>query len=801
MLKNYFKIAIRNLLRHKVYSFINIFGLAIGMACFLLIVFYIQFERSYDDFHENSKNIYKLVRVNTLGERVERRVNTGAPLAPLLAQNFPAIKHAVRFTCFEMGLIGYGDKRFIERRFFFTDEPVFKVFTFPLLKGDPDTALKEPFSVVLTEETAQKYFGEEDPLNKILVCNFYGNRFDFKVTGVAASIPRNSHLDFDFLASYSSLRPIVGEWFLTKHWDSPTHTYILLSEGYDPRDLESQLPAFTEKHVDKWSFTSISHEIMSLKDLYFQSPGPAIGRRGNTQFLFILSVISVFILLIACINFMNLSTSRSGSRAKEIGMRKVIGAQRPQLVRQFIGESLVCSFLALFLAAFLVEFFLPAFSHFVGEELYIHYLSDSKYLLTMLLTAILVGVVSGSYPALLLSSFRPAPVLKGEFRGGGSAVLVRKALVVGQFAMSIVLIAGSILIMKQMNFVKNRDMGFNKNHLITMPIRESAVRSKYELLKDRWLQSPDILGVAATSMLPGVGSPNGINISARGVDDIDMPIIYVDHDYVKTLEVPLARGRDFSKEIATDMTEALLINEAALEKFGWQDGLGEQVEMYFKREGRKDPQYLTRVVGILPNFNFRDLTVSLQPMLFKIAPPTHLYHILIRINGNRVPESIDYVRKVWQEFQFDYPFEFTFLEDEMNNVYRSFQNFSSITRYGTFWAILIACLGLFGLASFTVEKKTKEIGVRKVLGASVPRIIRLINKEFFFLVALANMIAWPVAYYAMTHYLRYFAYRTSIGIWIFLLAGALALLVAVLTVSYQAAKAALANPVDSLRYE
>jgi hypothetical protein len=416
------------------------------------------------------------------------------------------------------------------------------------------------------------------------------------------------------------------------------------------------------------------------------------------------------------------------------------------------------------------------------------------------MTAIVVGILSGSYPALFLSSFRPAPVLKGEFRGGAAAVIVRKTLVVGQFAMSIVLIAGSILIMKQMSFVKNRDMGFNKNHLITMPIREREVRNKYDLLKDRWLQSSDVLSVSATSMLPGVGSPNGINISARGVDDLDMPIIYVDHDYVKTLEVPLARGRDFSKEIATDATEALLVDEAALERFGWKDGLGEQVEMYFKREGGKDPQYMTRVVGILPNFNFRDLTVSLQPMLFKIDPG-HFHHILIRINENRVPESIDYVRKVWQEFQFDYPFEFAFLEDEMNNVYRSFENFSSITRYGTLWAILIACLGLFGLASFTVEKRTKEIGIRKVLGASVPRIIRLINTEFFFLVILANIVAWPAAYYAMTRYLRYFAYRTSIGIWIFLLAGGLALLVAVLTVSYQAAKAALANPVDSLKYE
>jgi len=800
MFKNYLKVALRNLRRHKVYSLINILGLSIGMACFLLIVFYIQFQRSYDNFHENGKNIYQVVRVNRRGDDVERRVNTGAPLAPLMLENLSGIDEAVRFTCFRGELIGHGEECFIERRFFFADESVFKVFNFPLQQGDPDTALENPFSVVISEETAQRYFGDDNPLDKTLTYQLHAKKFDFKITGVLADIPRNSHLDFDFLASYKSLRAIAGEWFMTKHWDSPTWTYVLLPGGYDPGTLERLLPDFSERHVDKWSFTAVSHELLPLKDVYFHSPGPAIGRSGNSQFLFVLTIISVFILLIACINFMNLSTARSGSRAKEIGLRKVIGAQRPQLVSQFIGESLVCSFLAMILAVFLIELFLPTFNNFIGGELKINLLKNSGYLLTMLLTAFVVGIFAGSYPALFLSSFKPVSVLKGRLRSGGSAVFIRKILVVGQFVMSIALIAGSVFVFQQINFVKNRELGFNKNRVITIPIRDRSVRDRYEQLKNKWLQDPNILEVTASSMEPGVTSQNGIEVKTRDADDIDMGIIYVDHDYVRTLEIELARGRDFSKDISTDATQAILMNEVALEVFGWEDGLGEQMELYFKQEGKIIPQYQGRVVGIIKNFNFRDLTTPMQPILLKIEPQL-FYYTMIRINSSRLNESISYLKRTWREFQFDYPFEFTFLEDDMNNVYRNVENFAAVTRYGTFWAILISCLGLFGLASFSVEKRTKEIGIRKVLGASVPGLIRLINIDFLRLVALANIVAWPLTYYAVIRFLQYFAYRISIQIWVFLLAGGVAILVSLFTVSFQAIKAARANPVDTLRYE
>lgn len=800
MFKNYIKIAFRNLRKYKVYSLINILGLAVGMACFLLIVFYIQFEQSYDEFHQNVERVYKVVRLNTRGDQVERRVNTGAPLAPLMMENLSGLEAAVRLTCFRGELIGHGEDQFIERSFFFADESVFEVFTFPLVQGDQSTALKEPFSVVLTKEMAVKYFGDENPIGKTLSYKLRDKTFDFQVTGILAEIPRNSHLNFDFLASYRSLQPIVGEWFLTKHWDSPTHTYVLLEKGYEEESLERLLPEFSEKHVDKWSFTSVSHELLPLKDVYFHSPGPAIGRWGNSQFLFVLTLVSVFIIVIACINFMNLATARSGIRAKEIGMRKVIGAQRPQLIRQFIGESLVFSFLAVFLSVLLVRLFLPTFSHLIGEGLGINILKNPEYMGTIFLTALAVGIVAGSYPAFFLSSFRPSTVLKGEIRSGGSVIWVRKALVVGQFVLSIALITCSLFVVQQINFIKNMDVGFNKNHVVTIPVQEGSVLERSELLKNRWLQNSSILSVTASSMEPGVTSQNGINAKARGIEDLEMGIIYVDHDFVKTLEIEIAEGRDFSTDVSTDATEAILMNKTALERFGWDRGVGEPMELYWKMEGKIVPGYQGRVVGVLQNFYFRDLTTPMQPILVKIDPRRFQY-FLVRIRGETMKQAIDHLRKTWKEFQFEYPFEFSFLEEDMNHVYRNFENFALMTRYGTLWAILISCLGLFGLASFTVERRTKEIGIRKVLGASVTSLIGLVNKEFLRLVALATIIAWLLAYYGMLRFLQYFAYRTKIQIWVFLLAGILALLVSLLTVSFQAIKTALTNPAEALRHE
>jgi len=803
MFRNYLITALRNIRRYKGFAFINMAGLAVGMACFLLIVFYVRFETSYDGFHKNGRDIYLVVRENTADNYSESKGITGAPLAPLLLRNFPSVEDAVRFTAFRGEFVGRGEKRFLETRFFYADDSVFKVFTFPLAEGDPATALRDPFAVVLTAETARRYFGGQNPLGQVLSYNFYGRSFDFRVTGVLKPIPRNSQFEFDFLASYSSLKLLLGEnaeYFLTRHWDSPTWTFVKLRAGADPAELNRQLPAFSQKFVDKWSYASVNHRLQPLRDLYFHSPGPALGAHGSSELVVVLSAIAAFILLIACINFMNLATARSESRAREIGIRKVVGSEKRQLVAQFLGESLVYSFLALVLASGVVELLRPAFSNFVGKNIPIHYLRDPGLLAIMVLTAAGVGLFSGAYPAFFLASLRPFFILKGQAGGRGSGLAVRKILVVGQFVLSIALISAALLMGRQTRFLSKADMGFKKENVLAIPVRDGSLVRQYESLKARWLQRPGVLGVTASSMEPGVGGPNGINLRGRGNPDTEMPIVYVDHDFFKVLDVRMAGGRDFSRAVSTDAAGALVLNESARQRLAWTDGIGEAAELFFKEGGKIVPVYQTTVIGVVKDFHFRDLTTSIQPVLFKIDA-RRFSSLLVRLDGQRIPEAIDGLKSSWQEFHFNQPFEFTFLEDDMKTVYKSFSNFTRLTAYATGLAIFIACLGLFGLASYTIEKRVKEIGVRKVLGASVSRIALLLSKDFLKLVLVANVVAWPAAFYFIENWLRSFAYRISVGFGTFVLAGLLALAVALVTVGARAVKAALANPADSIRYE
>ena len=799
MFKNFLKIAVRNFRKQGGYSFINIAGLALGMACFLLIVFYVQFEKSYDNFHENGRNIYMVVRENTREDRTREKAVTGAPLAPLLLQEFPSITHAVRFTRFEDELIGYGEKRFHERRFFFADASMFDVFTFTLLKGDPSTALKNPFSVVLTQETAVKYFGDEDPINKVLHYNLDGRKHDFIVTGILDDIPRNSHIEFDFVGSYGSLRTILGEFFMTKHWDSPTWTYIQLREGYPAENLEELLPAFTDKHVDKWTFSSVSHSLLPLREVYFNSPDAAISSRGDRLFSYLLTVISIFILLIACVNFMNLATARSASRMKEIGLRKVVGAHRPQLIRQFIGESLLYSFLALLLALVLVELLLPLFNSFTGRNLVLDFSGNIGYAITMVLTVLIVGLLTGSYPAFHLSSFKPVAVLSGKARKGSASERLRKVLVVGQFVISIALIITSIGVYRQIQYLRNKKLGFNENHVVTIQIRDRDVRDKYDLLKNQWLQSPLVKGVTASSILPSVTYANGIQMKARDIENIGMSIIYVDYDYLETLQIDVVEGRDFSKDIATDARGGLLMNQAALEELGWESAVGEKIELFLQLD-RIIPMYQTTLIGIVEDYNYHSLRSQLGSILLKIEP-FRFRHIMIRIDGQHALEALRYIEETWDAFHFDQPFEFTFLDAEIDNVYRSYSNFGGMIRNATFIAVFIACLGLFGLSSFAVEKRTKEVGIRKVLGASAGGVVLLFTREFAKCVLVANVIAWPIAYYVTNHWMQNFAYRAGIQIWMFILAAVVALMIALATVSFQAIRAATANPTHALRYE
>jgi putative ABC transport system permease protein len=803
MIRSYLQTAWRNIIRHKGFSFINIFGLAVGLACFLLIAFYVRFERSYDDFHLNRKDIYVLVRQNRGQSYSEERINTGAPMAPLLTRSFPEVEEAVRLTVFRGEIVGRGPNKFVEKRFFFADPGVFRVFTFPLERGDPETALAEPLTVVLTRPTAEKYFGSENPLGRVVTYNFYGRVFDFRVTGVLASIPRNTQLEFDFLASYASLKPLMGEgadYFLTKHWDSPTTTFVKLRAGTDPGRLNAQFPALVDKHVDKLSYTSVAFRLQPLKDLYFNGPGPALGPRGNSQFVLVLSAVALFILLIACVNFMNLATARSEYRAREIGIRKIVGAEKRQLVAQFLGESLVFSFLALTLAAGLVELLRPAFSSFVGKDIVIDYGRDLGFLGIMLLTATAVGLLAGAYPAFFLAAYRPVHILKSRTSARRSGLTVRKVLVVGQFVLSIALIVAALFIGRQVAFLKNMDVGFKKEEVIVIPVRDRNVLARFDSLKSEWLHSPGVEGVTASSQEPGVTSQNGINLRGRGNPDTEMGIVYVDPDYFRVMGVPLDAGRDFTRGSAADAAGALMLNESAARRLGWTDPVGEPAELFFKEEGRVRPVSQTSVIGVVKDFNFRDLTTPLQPVLFKINPRA-CYYLLLRLAGPGYRETVAALRRTWEGFSFNQPFEFSFLEDDMNAVYAGQTNFARIAAIATGLAVVIACLGLFGLASYAIARRVKEIGIRKVMGASLPGLVLLLSRDFLALVLLANLLAWPLAYFFVKDWLQGFAFRISIGLETFILAGCLALGVALVTVGFQALRAGRRNPVDSIRYE
>ena len=804
MFRNYLTVAVRNLVRHKVYSFINISGLAIGMACFFLILCFVRFESSYDRHHEDADRIYRVIRQVRYerGGGIEERVNTGAPLLPIIREELPGIEHAARLGQFG-GLVRAGDKLFVEGRLFFADPEIFRIFTLLLVQGDPETALKEPLSIVLTPERARRYFGEENPLGKVLTYR----KQDFKVTGILQEMPENSHFHADFLASFESLKAFFGSGFFADNWDTRIWTYVKLRKDHAPENMAYGLSVLADKYVEKSSSDWVGLALQPLMSIHLHREGSVeveMGQSRNPASLYILSALGVVILLIACINFMSLTTARSATRAREVGVRKVIGGHRSQLIKQFLGESILLSCVALVFAFALMELLLPTFNGLVGKKLDFNYLDNPVLLLLMVGVAVVVGLIAGSYPAFFLSAFLPVQVLKGLVHRGSKGNWFRRVLVVFQFVLSVILIVSTIVLYQQHHFLTNKDLGFDKEHVISVPLSFLPNRARnYELFKHELLRNPRISGVTSSTNKPGVTDHNGIQIRASGsAEDRGIGIIYVDHDYLETLDIELAAGRDFSKDIASDTKHAILLNESAREFLGAEFGPGKLVELFWRMQDKIVPVYDGTIIGVVRDFNHHPLDIRPQPIVFAIAQADWNYRqALIRIGPQSIPETVHFIRAQWQRLFPDQPFRFSFLAQDIEQVYRPLRRWQTIFGYFALLAVFIACLGLFGLASFATEQRTKEIGIRKILGASVSGIVLLLSKEFTKLVLVSNLIAWPVAYYAMNRWLQDFAYRIPIGVGTFLLAGVLALIIALLTVSFQAVKAATANPVKALRYE
>ena len=783
MLKNYLTVATRNLLRHKAHSFINIAGLAIGMVCCILILLYVQDEFSYDRYHKNADLIYRLAsRTST---------TTSAPVAPALVKEYPEVLNAVRFhpMFWTKMLIGYGERRFYEDRFFYADVTVFEVFSFRLMKGDPETALQAPHSIVITEAMAQKYFKEEDPVGKTLYMGI-GRKRDYLVTGVVENTPHNSHFKFDFLASFSTLyEENLG--IRVDSWGNNVHqTYLLLSNREAAKALEAKLPDFSERHTEK---RITGYSLQPLTDIHLYSH-LRHELEANSNIAYIFSTIATFVLLIACINFTNLSTARSTKRAREVGLRKVLGAHRRQLIQQLLGESVFLSLIALLLAVALVELALPAFNAFLGKPLSIPYSEKSVWILGFIGIVLFTGSFAGIYPAMFLSAFQPVLVLKGGFKSRSGHSSFRRVLVVLQFAISIILMVGTGIIYTQLDYVQNKALGFAQEQVVAMEILRGPLWEKSELVKTRLLEHPAILNAAASHRVPGKPTNNFSAYLRSTADDagIEMFEIAVENAFIPTYGITLVAGRNFSEDPESDRT-ACTINETAARELGWESP-EEGVGIELKVQGR----WLT-VIGVMEDFHFQSLHRHIEPIVFHHF--NSMSYLSVRIRPDNVQETMSFIQKVFQDLAPELPFTYSFLDADFDRMYRAEEQRGKLLGAFALLAIFVACLGLFGLASYMAEQRTKEIGIRKVLGATVLNIVILLSKEFTKLVIVANAIAWPVAYFVMDKWLTNFAYRIVPGKGIFILGGLLALCIALATVSYQAVKAATTNPVDALRYE
>ena len=780
---NYFKVALRKIRRHKGYSFINISGLAIGMACCFFVFLWVQDELSFDRFHSNAKEIYRVLH-NPQSTDIYNSYGSG-PLGPALKADYPEIINFTRMFGEANAPLKYRDQVF-NGKVRGVDNSFFEIFTFPFIKGDPKNCLSAPRSIVLTEKMAAKLFHEEDPLGKTVGFEWWVGWFDLKVTGVIQDVPSNSHIHFDYLLPFEFVTwsgMTIEDWGVNAY-----RTYVLLPKNADPSTVQEKIAGTVKRHFTESPYTLYLEPVTRIH-LYNFTGG------GLITYVYIFSIIGVFILCIACINFMNLSTARSMERAREVGMRKVVGSTRTQLVKQFLGESILLSFISFILAVILVQAFLPSVNNIVGKQLTLSYSGSPLFI--FLGIAFLTGIISGSYPAVFLSSFRPVTVLKGFVRSSSQNIRLRKLLVIGQFVVSIALITGTIIIYQQLVYMRNTDMGINKSHVINMELRGN-LRKQYSTIKSVLLRNPDIMAVCAT---------NGSFSKRFGTDEIGwegkpedkrifMSIHSVDFDYQKIFDIKMAMGRYFSRDYPTDRSDGIIVNETAAKIMGMESPIGQRISCSIPFSSQKSGT----ILGVVKDFHFRSLHEKIDPLVLVIAPGwfTDVY---VRIRPENVPETLGFIEKTIKKFAPDFPFEYSFLDEDIDNLYKTEQRIGNLVRYGTFLAIFIACLGLFGLASFMAEKRTKEIGIRKVLGASISGIVLLLTKEFTKWVILANLIAWPIAYFVMRGWLQNFAYHINIGIGKFLLAAALALVTALITVSFQAVKTATSNPVDSLRYE
>ncbi len=803
MLKNYLKIAIRSLIKNKVYSFINLAGLSIGLACVLVIVSYVNLELSYDKFHENHEDIYRVTEYRTRDGRQTHAATTFNPLADLLEAQVPAVERVVRMYPLSGFVSADKINKFRETGFTLVDSLFFETFTFKAVNGSLDGALDDPFSVVIPENKALEYFGTTDVIGHDLYFENATTRFTFNIAAVIKDVPQNSHFSPDFMASFSSIRTIQPNF---NNWFHPAiYIYTQLKTGFNGRDLDEQMASMGEQHYPDYVKESRVYESQNITNIHLNSD--LVNEwQANSSFTYIklFVIIALFILLIACINFMNLSTAQATKRAKEVGMRKVMGAEKRQLLVQFLGESFIVTLLSFVIAFGIAQLVLSNFfNELVGKEISIGNLLAGSNLLWIVVSLMLVSLLAGSYPAFYLSRFKPVSTLKGKVIKISGLGNVRKFMVTFQFFISCLLIIGTLIVLRQIDFLRNEKLGYDTEQIVAVGLVDRQDQTSYKALKDALMSESSVLNVALSSTLPGRDGFYAFRIVPEGAvedDEMTMKTLAVDEDFIDTYNLEFIDGRNFSKDIFTDVNQAFILNEAAVKKFGWDNAIGKDFTLTVHAAGEEIRK--GKVIGVVKDFHFQSLYNLIDPLVIYVnTNPFYSNFLNVKLAPGNWEDAIKMLSAKWKAFSPNKPFEYYFLDEEMKKFYDSEVRIGHIFTAFAVLSIIISCLGLFGLSAFSARQRVKEIGIRKVLGATQTGILGLLFREYVILIVVANLIAWPLGWYFSREWLMTFPYRTGLGIGIFLVTFLGALLIALVTVGFQSMKAAGANPVKSLRNE
>jgi ABC-type antimicrobial peptide transport system permease subunit len=791
MFKNYLLVTLRNIKKDKGYFFISVTGLAVGIACCVLMLLWSRYELSFDRFHENADDIYRVISEVHTANQVIHNARTPNPIGPALKDQYPEIINFTRTQGVENWLVRYGEKRFMDDTIAMADPSFFEMFTFPFSKGDPKTAFNDRFSLVITEKMARKYFENDEPMDKVI--KIFNN--DFKVTGVIKNVPENSHIMFDCIFPIINMEEFWETDFNSWKGFSRFYTYIQLQKNSSWKEVSQKISQIVKNH-DPGSQTRVY--LQPLTDIHLRSNFEwdlDNYKQGNITNLYIFSLTAICILLIACFGFMNLSTARYGTRTKEVGMRKIVGANRRNIIDQFFAESIIFSFIALFFAILLVALFLPVFNDLSGQQLKLtmFFPGDAPFILGLIVITLFTGIVSGSYPALFLSSFQPIIILKGRgmVAGASRGAYLRKTLVVIQFVLVIILILGTTVFFKQLQYINNKDLGFEKKNVIFF--MSHTPRKYLQYMKNEILGNPGVLSITAAPppIFPEEGIENAHWEGKHPDQNISIHPVPVDYDYLKTFKMKMAEGRFFSQEYSADISNYIL-NETAVKVMGISSPRGKR----FWLNGREGS-----IIGVVKDYHHGTLHTPIEPVVLTPSYGEEIRMISVKINPSDLPGTLEFLEEKYKRFNPGFPFTYNFLDETINNFYKTEQRISTVAGYFTFVTICIACLGLLGLASYMVVRRTMEVAVRKVFGASMPAIAWLLLKEFIKCVVAALIIAYPVAWYIMNRWLQNFTYRIDVDWWVFLLAGVLAMLIALFTVGFHTIKAARTNPIDNLRYE